>query len=94
MKGKEQNTKPSKLLIQKIKRETDRVILNEFIRNVVIGNITVSEMEMSFDMFFCIYDESGTNKYTVIKVNRIHENNTFKHYDVLSCQMGEATSTP
>ena len=60
--GKEQGILPSKSLIQKINRETDKEFLFELMVNLLNGNILVKELEISYDMYFLIPDKEKNEK--------------------------------
>ena len=62
--GEEEGVKPSKSLIQKIKRETDHAIMGKIIIAATRGNISLAELDAYFDMFFRTKEELENNKYS------------------------------
>jgi hypothetical protein len=50
--GMEQKTAASKLLIQKINRETDYRFLEKMLKLTICGDITIADLEIYYDMVF------------------------------------------
>jgi hypothetical protein len=60
--GEEQGTQSSKSLIMKIKRETDVRFLYKVMFATIEKKITISELEMRYDMLFLANDERGEDE--------------------------------
>jgi len=62
--SKKQGVKPSKALVQKVKRETDLSMLGKLIIIVACNEISVAELETYYDKCFQTKEEIDTNEYT------------------------------
>ena len=67
--GKKENLKPSKALIQKINREIDIAFLTKVLLTVSGGKMSLKELEIYYDMFFCAPDKSKT--VNIVTMNEV-----------------------